>query len=162
MRHKIIKKYIVNFQTNRISPSNQIKQRPLERPQLPNLFTNSIKTTALRASKPTNKTNALGQNGNDTEMVNDVIDMSSPYSPGSSISDGMFDPPSPYNTPPPEKSKSKSNKDPKKDAFDILFGASPVNARNAPKVKVKKDKRKKSVYPVTLGKNASYFQFFNF
>ncbi|XP_033215800.1 uncharacterized protein LOC117172115 isoform X3 [Belonocnema kinseyi] len=142
------------LQTNRISPpSYQIKQRPLERPQLPNLFANSIKTMPLRTSKPAAKSNALSQNGNETEMMNDVIDMSSPYSPGSTLSDGLFEPPSPYNSPPPVFSKSKGNKDSKKDAFDTLFGSSPATNRISTKVKVKKDKRKKRVYPLSSATN---------
>ena len=82
--------------------------------------------------------------------------MSSPYSPGSSLSDGMFDPPSPYNTPPPVNSKSKTSKDSKKDAFDILFGSSPAVNRSSTKVKVKKDKRKKCKQLLFSGKNAYY------
>lgn len=154
------------LQPNRISPSNQIKQRTNDRPQLPNVFANSTKSTMARSSKSTQSKNSstAGQNGNDAtvDMTNDnVIDMSSPYSPGSTLSDGLFDPPSPANfnnspvanAPPPAAAKTsmpKVNKSTeKKDAFDALFGGilPPVKtaAKNRSK-KVVKEKTKKCTY----------------
>lgn len=93
-------------------------------------------------------------------MTNDnVVDMSSPYSPGSTLSDGLFDPPSPANfnnsptanAPPSAAAKSstpKVNKSTeKKDPFDALFGGIPVKTatKNRSK-KVVKEKTKKCMY----------------
>lgn len=150
------------MQPNRISPSTQTKQRPNDRPTLPNLFPKSTPTKAAKSSQNKN-ISTTGQNGSDAnlEIANDTIDMSSPYSPGSSLSDGMFDPPSPGNYSPanvsapanlpgaPAKNSTpKPNKGEKKDAFDALFGSSPPG-KNFPKIRPTKkssnivDKRKK-------------------
>lgn len=100
----------------------------------------------------------MGQNGSDAtlDLTNDmVVDMSSPYSPGSSLSDGIFDPPSPgnHNGSPaniPTGNKigpSKNNKAAdKKDAFDALFGSSPaMKPANKARTKkaIEKEKRNK-------------------
>ncbi|XP_071569924.1 PHD and ring finger domains 1 [Temnothorax nylanderi] len=156
------------LQPNRISPSNQIKQRTNDRPQLPNVFTNSAKSSTIaRSSKstPSKNSSTVGQNGNDAtiDMTNDnVVDMSSPYSPGSTLSDGLFDPPSPANfnnspvanAPPPAAAKTitpKVNKSTeKKDAFDALFGGILPPIKTATKSrskKVAKEKTKKSTNP---------------
>ncbi|EFN60820.1 RING and PHD-finger domain-containing protein KIAA1542 [Camponotus floridanus] len=156
------------LQSNRISPSNQMKQRTNDRPQLPNVFANSAKSSTMaRSSKSTQNKNSstIGQNGSDApiDMTNDnVVDMSSPYSPGSTLSDGLFDPPSPANfnnspvanAPPPAAAKAtapKVNKSAeKKDAFDALFSGilPPVKTttKNRSK-KVAKEKTKKSTNP---------------
>lgn len=156
------------LQSNRISPSNQMKQRTNDRPQLPNVFANSAKSSTMaRSSKSTQNKNSstIGQNGSDApiDMTNDnVVDMSSPYSPGSTLSDGLFDPPSPANfnnspvanAPPlPAAAKTtapKVNKSAdKKDAFDALFSGilPPVKTttKNRSK-KVAKEKTKKCMY----------------
>lgn len=158
------------LQSNRISPSNQMKQRTNDRPQdrqLPNVFANSAKSSTMaRSSKSTQNKNSstIGQNGSDApiDITNDnVVDMSSPYSPGSTLSDGLFDPPSPANfnnspianAPPPVAVKTtapKVNKSAeKKDAFDALFGGilPPVKTttKNRSK-KVAKEKAKKCMY----------------
>lgn len=156
------------MQSNRISPSNQMKSRTNDRPQLPNVFANSAKSsTVARSSKPTQTKNSstIGQNGSDTviEATNDnVVDMSSPYSPGSTLSDGLFDPPSPtnfnsspvINAPAPAAAKTttpKVNKSAeKKDAFDALFSGivQPINKpviKNRSK-KIPKEKTKKRTY----------------
>ncbi|EFN80079.1 RING and PHD-finger domain-containing protein KIAA1542 [Harpegnathos saltator] len=153
------------LQSNRTSPSNQIKQRTNDRPQLPNIFTNSTKTTMARSSKSTQGKNSstIGQNGSDAaaDITNDNVDMSSPYSPGSTLSDGLFDPPSPVNfnsspvvNAPPATTKTSStpkvNKSAeKKDAFDALFGAvlPPVKAATKNRSKKTKEKTKKSTNP---------------
>ena len=81
--------------------------------------------------------------------------MSSPYSPGSSLSDGIFDPPSPgnHNGSPaaaPSGNKvvggTKSGKAAdKKDAFDSLFGSSPaMKPMNKGRAKKNADKDKRS------------------
>ena len=92
----------------------------------------------------------LGQNGSDAniELSNDNIDMSSPYSPGSSLSDGLFDPPSPaFNSSPNVALSTKLRKNQeKKDAFDALFDASPIVHKGGMKIRMRKqekDKRKK-------------------
>lgn len=154
-------------QSNRISPSSQIKQRTNDRPQLPNIFTNSAKSSSAmaRATKSQSQgknSSTVGQNGSDAtaDMANDNVDMSSPYSPGSTLSDGLFDPPSPANfnsspvaNPPPAAAKitsapPKANKSAeKKDAFDALFGGilPPVKTatKNRGNKKVIKEKTKK-------------------
>lgn len=151
------------IQSNRISPSNQMKQqRTSDRPQLPNIFTNSTKSTLTRASKSNQNKNSstMGQNGSDVimEVTNDAVDMSSPYSPGSSLSDGMFDPPSPgnYNSPSIQpvitnnkNNASKPNKSTeKKDAFDALFAAGPPpKAVSKSRSKKPNEKKKKSTNP---------------
>lgn len=153
------------LQSNRISPSNQQKQRPGDRSQAPSVFTNSGKSSRSTKSGQT-KTN--GQNGNDagTETA-DNVDMSSPYSPGSTLSDGIFDPPSPTNynnspaagagsgagpvgSQPTKTSNSKTVKSTeKKDAFDALFGALPVTKTTSKSSKSKKPQKdkKKSTNP---------------
>ena len=158
------------LQPNRISPSNQQKQRSGDRSQASTGFTNAGKQ---RGSKSGQTTKTNGQNGNDagTETT-DTVDMSSPYSPGSTLSDGMFDPPSPtnYNNSPgagtaggggtgpvsssqtTKNSSSKTTKTAeKKDAFDALFGAAPVTKTATSKPsktkKSEKDKKKKSTNP---------------
>lgn len=144
-----------------------MKQRTNDsRPQLPNVFANSAKSSTMaRSSKSTqNKgSSTVGQNGNDAtiDMTNDnIVDMSSPYSPGSTLSDGLFDPPSPANfnnspvanaplstaakTSTPKVNKSAE----KKDAFDALFGILPpvkTATKNRNK-KVAKEKTKKCTY----------------
>lgn len=92
----------------------------------------------------------LGHNGSDANIeANDTIDMSSPYSPGSSLSDGLFDPPSPaFNSSPNLALSSKLQKSrQKKDDFDSLFDASPIVHRSSNRAKAKKpqekDKKKK-------------------
>jgi len=118
-----------------------------------------------RSSKSTqNKSSTIGQNGNDAtiDITNDnVVDMSSPYSPGSTLSDSLFDPPSPVNfnnspvanAPPPATAKTsipKVNKNAeKKDAFDALFGGILPPVKTATKnrsKKIAKEKTKKSMY----------------
>lgn len=95
-------------------------------------------------------------------MTNEnVVDMSSPYSPGSTLSDGLFDPPSPANfnnspvanAPPLAAAKTgtpKVNKSTeKKDPFDALFGGILPPVKTATKnrsKKVAKDKTKKGIY----------------
>lgn len=111
--------------------------------------------TAPRSGKSAQNKGA-GQNGNDAnaDVPNDIVDMSSPYSPGSSLSDGIFDPPSPanYNGSPAalvtnSKNNLPKNKD-KKDLFDALFDSAPLMKLNAMKTVKKKavDKKKKSSY----------------
>ncbi|XP_012239827.1 uncharacterized protein LOC100749759 [Bombus impatiens] len=149
------------LQSNRISPSNQQKQRPGDRSQAPSVFTNSGKSS--RSSK-SGQTKTNGQNGNDTGTETaDNVDMSSPYSPGSTLSDGIFDPPSPTNynnspaagtgsgagpvgSQPTKTSNSKTAKSTeKKDAFDALFGALPTTkttSKSSRSKKPQKDKKK--------------------
>lgn len=94
-------------------------------------------------------------------MTNDNIDMSSPYSPGSTLSDGLFDPPSSANfnnspvanAPPPVAAKTstpKINKSTeKKDTFDALFGGILQPVKTATKSRSKivvKEKTKKCMY----------------
>ncbi|XP_046746596.1 uncharacterized protein LOC124411499 isoform X2 [Diprion similis] len=154
------------IQPNRISPINQNKQRSNERPQLPNSFANPAKPAPSRGNKSTSlqskNASTMGQNGSDAtlETTNDTLDMSSPYSPGSSLSDGIFDPPSPGGHSPQQLPPSNTNKNTpsktankpaeKKDAFDVLFGSSPavkgLGKTRARKV-LEKDKRKKSTNP---------------
>jgi len=162
---------LVFLQPNRISPSNQIKQRTNDRPQLPNVFANSAKSSTLpRSSKSTQNKNSstVGQNGNDAtiDMTNDnIIDMSSPYSPGSTLSDSLFDPPSPVNfnnspvanAPPPAAVKTsgtpKINKNAeKKDPFDALFGGILPPIKTATKNRIKKVTKEKA-------KKCTYFNF---
>ncbi|XP_017883557.1 serine/arginine repetitive matrix protein 2-like isoform X2 [Ceratina calcarata] len=157
------------LQSNRISPSNQQKQRSGDRSQAPPVFANSGKSS--RSSKSGQaKTN--GQNGNDAGAeTTDNVDMSSPYSPGSTLSDGMFDPPSPTNfnnspgasgpgtatsgpaggSQPTKNSNPKAGKaTEKKDAFDALFNAPPPTktaSKSNRNKKVEKDKKKKSTNP---------------
>ncbi|XP_053986194.1 uncharacterized protein LOC128880293 [Hylaeus volcanicus] len=149
------------LQSNRISPSNQQKQRS----QAPAAFANSGKP--LRGSK-SGQTKSNGQNGNDpvTEIV-DNVDMSSPYSPGSTLSDGMFDPPSPINfnsspgtgaggaggpigsqTTKTSSSKTAKSAD-KKDPFDALFNIMPSTktSKQTRSKKADKDKKKKPTNP---------------
>lgn len=149
------------FQANRISPSTQVKQRAIDRPQLPNLFANAPKATPIRMQKSLQNKNlsTVGQNGSDAnlEMTNDnILDMSSPYSPGSSLSDGIFDPPSPglaggnhnsspINLPGSNKNSTAKNKpNEKKDAFDSLFGSSPAMKTSKPRSKKIMEKEKRS------------------
>ena len=154
------------LQSNRISPNNQQKQRSGDRSQAPAVFTNSGKSS--RSSK-SGQTKTNGQNGNDTctEAV-DNVDMSSPYSPGSTLSDGIFDPPSPTNynnspgagtgsgtapvgSQPTKTNNSKTVKSTeKKDAFDALFGTLPVSkttTKSSRSKKPPKDKKKKTTNP---------------
>lgn len=112
-----------------------------------------------RSSKTTQGKNSstIGQNGSDpvADMANENIDMSSPYSPGSTLSDGLFDPPSPINfnsspvvTAPPAAAKTstaqpKVNKiAEKKDPFDALFGGVLPPVKTVTKSRNKKTKEK--------------------
>ncbi|KAK0085225.1 hypothetical protein PV325_005560 [Microctonus aethiopoides] len=146
-------------QANHIGAGMQLNKRTNDRtPQLTNLFMNSVKNLpiSMRGNKSnTNRNSVLPQNGNDLPMetTNDtaIIDTSSPYSPGSSLSDGIFDPPSPGRThhspsrPPGPSGSNMSNvmknnsgnnsgnvpknarsTNDKKDAFDALFGSPPL------------------------------------
>lgn len=155
------------LQSNRISPSNQQKQRSNDRSQAPAVFANSGKPS--RGSKP-GQTKSNGQNGNDagTEAT-DNVDMSSPYSPGSTLSDGIFDPPSPTNfnnSPGPgagggggtvgsQSTKNSNSSKPaksadKKDAFDALFSTLPTTktaSKPSRSKKPEKDKKKKPTNP---------------
>ncbi|XP_076637305.1 PHD and ring finger domains 1 [Colletes latitarsis] len=157
------------LQSNRISPSNQQKQRSGDRSQAPATFVNSGKPS--RSSK-SGQTKSNGQNGNDpgTETV-DNVDMSSPYSPGSTLSDGIFDPPSPPNfngspgtgtgggggtggtvgSQPTKTSGSKTAKSTeKKDPFDALFSTIPSTKtanKSTRNKKSDKDKKKKPTNP---------------
>lgn len=113
-----------------------------------------------RSSKSTQNKNSstIGQNGSDAtiDMTNDNVDMSSPYSPGSTLSDGLFDPPSPANfnsspvtNAPPTTAKSsntpKINKSSeKKDAFDALFGGILPPVKTASKSRSKKVAKEKT------------------
>ncbi|KOX75957.1 PHD and RING finger domain-containing protein 1 [Melipona quadrifasciata] len=154
------------LQSNRISPNNQQKQRSGDRSQAPPVFTNSGKSS--RSSK-SGQTKTNGQNGNDTcTEAADNVDMSSPYSPGSTLSDGIFDPPSPTNynnspgvgtgsgtapvgSQPTKTNNSKTVKSTeKKDAFDALFGTLPVSkttTKSSRNKKPPKDKKKKTTNP---------------
>nr|XP_033321309.1 serine/arginine repetitive matrix protein 2 isoform X1 [Megalopta genalis]XP_033321310.1 serine/arginine repetitive matrix protein 2 isoform X1 [Megalopta genalis] len=153
------------LQSNRISPSNQQKQRSGDRSQAPTVFTNSGKPRNSKSGQTKNN----GQNGNDTGAEpTDNVDMSSPYSPGSTLSDGIFDPPSPGNfnsspgagagtaggtvgSQPTKNSNSKAAKSAeKKDTFDALFGSVPTTktaSKPARSKKTDKDKKKKPTNP---------------
>lgn len=110
-----------------------------------------------RSSKSAQSKNSstIGQNGSDAAAdMADNIDMSSPYSPGSTLSDGLFDPPSPVNfnnspvlNAPPAATKTSStpkvNKSAeKKDAFDALFGGVLPPVKTVTKNRSKKTKEK--------------------
>ena len=125
--------------------TNQLKQR--DRPTLPNIFANPLKTIPARAMKMNlnNKNiSMMPQNGSDANIdpTNENIDLSSPYSPGSSLSDGLFDPPSPaFNSSPIALSNKLREAQKKKDAFDALFNSSPI-VKSSTKVRMKRDKEK--------------------
>ncbi|XP_015111930.1 uncharacterized protein LOC107037735 [Diachasma alloeum] len=137
----------------------QIKQRTSGATnQVSNLFMNSVKGMTLRGSKV--NTGSSKQNGNegtegaDAVAAGPTIDTSSPYSPGSSLSDGFFDPP-PHqyghvSSPPGNlgigkgKGKTGGKTDSKKDAFDALFGASPLIKSGKGRGKKTMDKRKRT------------------
>ncbi|KAJ8667429.1 hypothetical protein QAD02_009092 [Eretmocerus hayati] len=136
-------------------PKNLIQQQQ-SRPTLPNIFANSMPKPPMRTlplSKYNKNISMMGQNGSDAniELTNDNIDMSSPYSPGSSLSDGLFDPaPSPaFNSSPITlPNKGRKNQD-RKDAFDALFDASPIvhkGSRGRAVKKNDKDKKKKGTH----------------
>ncbi|XP_063995960.1 uncharacterized protein LOC135173177 [Diachasmimorpha longicaudata] len=139
----------------------QVKQRTSAGSnQVSNLFMNSIKGMSLRGSKT--NTVANKQNGNegtegaDGAAVGPMIDTSSPYSPGSSLSDGFFDPPPHHghgSSPAGNisgnltsgKGKAKGGKaESKKDAFDALFGASPLVKNSKGRAKKTAEKRKRT------------------
>lgn len=158
-------------QANKISPSGQVKQRggandrSVQLP--PNLFMSTIKNMGANTSRG-QKSNSTRLNGNDggpdAGMDATTVDTSSPYSPGSSLSDGMFDPPSPgtnhhsyhgshhhhyhhhhHNRLGPNPSANiannkgaKSGGGDKKDPFDALFGSSPINKSGNNKNRMKK------------------------
>ena len=103
----------------------------------------------------------LGQNGSDAHIdasQHEGIDLSSPYSPGSSLSDGLFDPPSPmFNTSPNIALSNKIRKSQeKKDAFDALFDASPIvhkssaNKARSRNKHIEKDKKKKGEHNIIV------------
>lgn len=70
--------------------------------------------------------------------ANDLIpDFDSPYSPGSSDYEDLFEPPAETNNKPVSKPQQKNMKSPAKvqSAFDALFGSSPIfNTKNKPKI----------------------------
>lgn len=98
------------------------------------------------ASKPATPAKTIPRQNGDQSAQIDVIDMDldSPYSPGSSEGDDLFEPPPVYNpkgTPTKSSSRSKptSGATSKSEKFDILFGSSPIqrvkysaNARSKP------------------------------
>ncbi|XP_015440228.1 PREDICTED: serine/arginine repetitive matrix protein 2 isoform X2 [Dufourea novaeangliae] len=152
------------LQSNRISPSNQQKQRAGDRSQAPTVFANSGKPRGSKSGQTKNN----GQNGNDAAEATDTVDMSSPYSPGSTLSDGIFDPPSPGNfnsspgagpagaggtvgSQPTKINNSKTTKiADKKDTFDALFGTIPATKTASKPTRSKKsdkDKKKKPTNP---------------
>ncbi|XP_034940121.1 serine/arginine repetitive matrix protein 2 isoform X2 [Chelonus insularis] len=144
-------------QINRLSPSGQLKQqRTNDRvPPLSNVFSSGGKNLPVnsRNSKPGSNRNSsmLANNGSEVSMDtgNDMgaVDTSSPYSPGSSLSDGIFDPPSPArNHHSPPRLSSATGISNKKDAFDALFGSSPVLKGGSNKLRIKKstEKRKRN------------------
>jgi hypothetical protein len=148
------------MQNTQLKQQQQQQQQPQAQQQqpprqcLPNIFSNvtpkPVPLRTLPIKLQSKNLSMVGQNGSDAniEISNDNIDMSSPYSPGSSLSDGLFDPPSPtFNNSPNVALSTKLRKSQeKKDAFDALFDASPIVHKGSMKVRMKKgekDKRKK-------------------
>ncbi|CAD6221277.1 GSCOCG00005124001-RA-CDS [Cotesia congregata] len=146
---------------NRLSPSSQLKQRGNERPQLSNLFAaKNLGNSRINKAMENRNSAMMTNNGGDLEGNDATIDTSSPYSPGSSLSDGIFDPPSPAKNHSPQRTLpslsnlSNINKNSgnnvaknKKDLFDSLFDSSPVVKMNSKMRNLNKkspDKRKKS------------------
>ncbi|XP_014221577.1 serine/arginine repetitive matrix protein 2 [Trichogramma pretiosum] len=160
---------VFNSVSSVVGPRNLL--HPLPRPPtLPNIFPHSLpKPPAPLRTLPSKllpkNISMLGQNGSDAMIdVSAVesgatagaaggIDLSSPYSPGSSLSDGLFDPPSPgfnNNSPnAPVSNKTKKGKD-KSDPFDALFDASPIvlpkSSKSRSKRQTEKDKKKKGTH----------------
>lgn len=134
----------------------QQSQASLPRPTLPNIFANSLskpmpmRTITMQTKLQTKNVSMVGQNGSDAniDLGESNVDNSSPYSPGSSLSDGLFDPPSPaFNSSPNMALSTKIRKNQeKRDAFDALFDASPIVHKSSAKGRKKmpeKDKKKK-------------------
>lgn len=147
------------FQTNTLIQNTQVKSQQ-QRPTLPNIFANSLPKSSPLRGLPLklgmkNNISLLGQNGSSANLedANDNVDMSSPYSPGSSLSDGLFDPPSPannFNASPNLALSTKIKKhQEKKDAFEALFDASPIvhkSSKSRSKIPPKKKKGNNEFY----------------
>jgi PHD and RING finger domain-containing protein 1 len=123
----------------RIVLPNAVKSSPVKiSPTKP-----AIKSTPIKPmpSKGARKSNSRNQNGSDTVEAN--LSFDSPYSPGSSDYEDLFEPP--VETAPKAASKppNKVAKSPAKiqNAFDALFGTSPFN-----KIKAKQDNKPPSKF----------------
>ncbi|XP_044258183.1 PHD and RING finger domain-containing protein 1 isoform X2 [Tribolium madens] len=118
----------------RIVLPNTVKSSPVKiSPTKP-----AIKATPIKPmpSKAARKSSSRNQNGSDIADTN--LGFDSPYSPGSSDYEDLFEPP--VETAPKITSKASTNKNVKspskvQNAFDALFGSSPFN-----KAKPKQDK----------------------
>ncbi|RZB40898.1 PHD and RING finger domain-containing protein 1 [Asbolus verrucosus] len=147
----------------RIVLPNTVKSSPVKiSPTKPAIKSTPIKPMPSKTanSKPTRKSNSRNQNGSDTVEAN--LSFDSPYSPGSSDYEDLFEPPVEA-APKPQAPKpvNKNVKSPNKiqNAFDALFGSSPFN-----KIKTKQDnktnKYNKKSQPVSgKGKDAEVNEF---
>lgn len=129
----------------RIVLPNIIKSSPIKvSPTKVPIKSSPIKPMPVKTNSKTNppaklnrKTTNRNQNGADLDPI---LDFESPYSPGSSDYEDLFEPPPETLKP----SKSKNSKSPVKlqNAFDNLFGSSPVFGTNKGKSKGKHNKNK--------------------
>lgn len=117
------------------------------------------KTKPYVPAKKNSKGNAKTNNG--IEVIDVDLDFDSPYSPGSSDFEDLFEPPMSTGKKLPAQSRtnnaSKAVKKPTNNLFDSLFGGSPVykptaikKSKNATKVPVKYDKKQKGIEVIHL------------
>ncbi|KAF7278248.1 hypothetical protein GWI33_008604 [Rhynchophorus ferrugineus] len=122
---------VITMQSNipqRIVLPNQVKSSPVKIPPTKAAVKSTpIKPMQSKVNNKATKKNNRPQNGGSLEDVN--LDFDSPYSPGSSDYEDLFEPPTEpaMNTGKTSKSnKSKTNNSQKQSNFDALFGGSPT------------------------------------
>lgn len=126
----------------KVAPSKPIKSTPIKPMPTKNIMTKQSN------QKPGRKSTNRGQNsGDSSEIIN--LDFDSPYSPGSSDYEDLFEPPAETNNKSVVKPQSKPTKSPAKvqNAFDSLFGSSPIYNNKKPKMDNKSNKMGKKMPP---------------
>lgn len=122
--------------------STPIKPMPASKTLISKLPIPNVKPiTPIRKGQPV-KPNR-NQNGNDVVDVD--LDFESPYSPGSSDYEDLFEPPVEATKNNNRSQAQKNTKSPAKNTFDVLFGSSPIFKSSKGGVKPKSSSASKAV-----------------
>ncbi|VEN39205.1 unnamed protein product [Callosobruchus maculatus] len=139
----------------RIVLPNQVKSGPVKiNPTKPTVKSTPIKPMPNKSTKIVTKKKPAAQLNSSLEDI--TLDFDSPYSPGSSDYDDLFEPPSEIVTKPVIKGKT-TNKSPQKhvSVFDALFGSSPTykpsNTKQLKTVRYKKNSSGTTTKTKTVG-----------
>ncbi|KAJ8915230.1 hypothetical protein NQ315_015453 [Exocentrus adspersus] len=120
--------HVVSSLPQRIILPNQVKSSPVKiSPTKPTIKSTPIKPMPNKNSKPTTTRKSWAQNGSSVE--DPVLDFDSPYSPGSSDYEDLFEPPaeSIIKSTTKTATKSKSPQKSHQSVFDALFGSPSFN-----------------------------------